>query len=38
MVGLTAIGRATISLLNLNREGVINLRELLRERGQHPPE
>ena len=38
MLGLTPIGRVTISILDINREGVINLRELLRERGQHPPD
>ena len=36
MLGLTPIGRATISTLDINREGVTSLRELLREQGQHP--
>jgi hypothetical protein len=37
MVGLTATGRVTVSALQLNREGVVNLRRLLRLIGQHPP-
>lgn len=38
IVGLTPIGRATVEALRLNREGVVNLRQLLRDAGQHPPE
>lgn len=38
MVGLTAIGRATIEVLNLNREGLINQRRMLNKYGKHPPE
>ena len=38
LVGLTAIGRATIDLLDLNRPGVVNLRLLLRYHNLHPPE
>lgn len=38
MLGLTENGRATIAALDLNREGVLNLRELLIIRGLHPPE
>lgn len=38
IVGLTAVGRATIKALNLNREGLINQRRMLRDYGRHPPE
>lgn len=34
--GLTPIGRATIEKLQLNREGVVNLRRILRAAGEHP--
>lgn len=37
VVGLTAIGRATVGTLKLNRPGLINLRRVLREVGKHPP-
>lgn len=37
MLGLTPVGRATITALRLNREGVINLRRLLLLTGRHPP-
>ena len=37
LVGLTPIGRATVNTLRLNREGVVNLRQVLRTTGQHPP-
>lgn len=37
IVGLTAKGRATVRLLKLNREEVINLRKILRLFGEHPP-
>jgi hypothetical protein len=37
MVGLTPTGRATIIILQLNRDGVINLRRLLYAIGEHPP-
>ena len=37
IVGLTAKGRATIELLKLNREEVVNLRKLLHLFGEHPP-
>jgi hypothetical protein len=37
MVGLTPTGRATIERLQLNREGVVNLRRVLRAINQHPP-
>jgi hypothetical protein len=38
IIGLTAIGKVTIELLNLNRPGVINLRKLLLTVGLHPPD
>jgi hypothetical protein len=38
MVGITAIGRATIEALQLNRKGVANLRRLLRLINEHPPQ
>ena len=37
IIGLTAIGRATIKRLKLNREGLINLRAILVAAGKHPP-
>jgi exopolyphosphatase/pppGpp-phosphohydrolase len=37
IVGLTAKGRATVKLLKLNREEVVNLRKLLYLFGEHPP-
>ena len=36
-VGLTAVGRATIAALHLNREESVNLREALRILKRHPP-
>jgi hypothetical protein len=33
----TPTGRATIETLFLNREGVVNLRQLLYPIGKHPP-
>ncbi len=36
IVGLTPTGRATIEALHLNREGVVNLRRVLRPGGKHP--
>ena len=38
ILGITATGRATIELLQLNRIGNINLRSLLKLVGLHPPE
>jgi hypothetical protein len=38
IVGLSAIGRATIHVLKMNRPGVINMRRLLQLAGLHPPE
>jgi len=37
IMGLTSIGRATISTLRLNRPGVKNLRAVLIQLGKHPP-
>jgi 5-methylcytosine-specific restriction endonuclease McrA len=37
VVGITPIGRATVEVLQLNRSGLINLRQVLYELGQHPP-
>ena len=37
IVGRTSIGRATIARLNLNREGVVNLRAILVAIDRHPP-
>jgi len=37
LIGLTAVGRATIRELDLNRDGVIQLRRLLLLNREHPP-
>jgi hypothetical protein len=37
LIGLSPTGRATIEKLQLNREGVVNLRRLLLTIGAHPP-
>lgn len=37
IVGCTAIGRATVERLQLNRTGVVNLRRVLRKLNRHPP-
>jgi hypothetical protein len=37
IIGLTPIGRATVERLQLNREGVRELRRILRDAGMHPP-
>jgi hypothetical protein len=37
VVGVTAIARATINALQLNRSGVVNIRRLLFIAGLHPP-
>ena len=37
IVGTTAKGRATVELLKLNRQEVVNLRKLLHLFGEHPP-
>jgi HNH endonuclease len=38
MIGITPIGRATVNLLQTNRDGVINIRRVLAIMGYHPPE
>ena len=38
IIGTTPIGRATVQLLKINREGCVNLRKLLKLAGLHPPE
>jgi hypothetical protein len=38
IVGKTAIGRGTLTLLKLNRLGVVNLRRVLKMSGDHPPD
>jgi hypothetical protein len=37
-IGITPVGRATIALLQVNREGVINMRRVLAIMGYHPPD
>lgn len=37
VVGLTAIGRATIATLSLNRERILHIRAADVEMGRHPP-
>jgi hypothetical protein len=37
LVGLTTIGRATVTALVLNRERVINIRAADKAIGRHPP-
>jgi 5-methylcytosine-specific restriction endonuclease McrA len=37
ILGLTPTGRATVEVLHLNREGVVNLRRILYAVGEHPP-
>jgi hypothetical protein len=37
VIGLTPAGRATVAKLQLNREGVVNLRRVLQAVGRHPP-
>jgi 5-methylcytosine-specific restriction endonuclease McrA len=37
VVGLTPTGRATIEALQLNRPGLVNLRRILFQAGEHPP-
>jgi hypothetical protein len=38
MIGITPIGRATIALLQTNRDGVVNMRQVLAIMGYHPPD
>ena len=37
ILGLTATGRATVNKLKLNRSGLVNLRKILYDCGEHPP-
>lgn len=37
IIGLTPTGRSTVKALQLNREGVVNLRRVLYAIGEHPP-
>lgn len=37
IIGLTAIGRATVQMLKLNRKSLTNLRKVLHLVGEHPP-
>lgn len=37
VIGITPVGRATVLLLKVNREGNINLRKLLKMANLHPP-
>jgi len=37
VIGRTPIARATIHVLRLNRPGLVNLRQILRATGNHPP-
>lgn len=36
--GITPEGRLTVSFLEMNREGLVNQRTILRKEGVHPPE
>jgi hypothetical protein len=38
MLGITPTGRATITLLQTNRNGVMNIRRVLAIMGDHPPD
>lgn len=38
LIGISPTGRATVVRLQLNREGVVNLRRLLRASNLHPPD
>ena len=37
IIGITSAGRATVEILQLNREGLVNLRRVLYQMGEHPP-
>jgi len=37
IIGITLKGELTIQTLDMNRQGLINLRGLLKEKGLHPP-
>ena len=38
IIGLRPVGRATIETLQLNREGLVNMRRVLYAVGEHPPQ
>ena len=38
VVGLTPVGRVTVELLDLNRNGLVNRRKALYAIGRHPPD
>lgn len=38
MLGITPTGRATIDLLQTNRDGVVNMRRVLTIMNEHPPD
>ncbi|RUS96546.1 hypothetical protein DSM106972_087330 [Dulcicalothrix desertica PCC 7102] len=38
MLGITPTGRATVTLFQTNREGVVNMRRVLVIMNQHPPD
>jgi hypothetical protein len=38
ITGLTPTGRATVEALQLNREGLVNMRRVLYAVGEHPPQ
>ncbi len=37
IIGITPVGRATATALQLNRTGLVNLRRVLYSLGEHPP-
>ncbi len=37
IIGISPTGRATVEALQLNRDGLINLRRILYQAGSHPP-
>ena len=37
IIGITSVGRATVEALQLNRENLVNLRQILYQAGEHPP-
>jgi HNH endonuclease len=37
-IGITPVGRATLALLQINRDGVVNMRRVLTIMGYHPPD
>jgi hypothetical protein len=38
MIGLTPTGRATVEVLQMNRAGLVNMRQVLYLIGKHPPQ